>query len=151
MCHGLLHTELVPSMYCSYLYNFPLPSRTKDDWEGLIKGFLLLITAHLHSSWSYFSSPPSHFVKFPLKAPGWLGFWGGTGVFRISCSRVLREKGEWIAQRGWGQLPDDTRSELPRKEPSGFRCLMEKSHSGSSFLTWFRSIEQLQLNEKQMV
>lgn len=151
MCHGLLHTELVPSMYCSYLYNFPPPQQNQSWLGGVNKRIFVTNTSSSTFILELFSSPPSHFVKFPLKAPGWLGFWGGTGVFRISCSRVLREKGECIARRGWSQLPDDTCSELPRKEPSGFRCLMEKSHSGSSFLTWFRSIEQLQLNEKQMV
>lgn len=86
-------TELVPSMYCSNLYNFPLPSRTKDDWEGLIKGFLLLITAHLHSSSSYFSSPPFSFCKISLEGTWvtWLlGRHRGIQDFMLTCPKGER-------------------------------------------------------------
>lgn len=67
--------DFVPLMYFSYLYNFlfPAPATAKADLEGLIKEFSSLITAHLNSSWGYFSSSPSfasHFVKSSLKAPG---------------------------------------------------------------------------------
>lgn len=97
----------------------PCSSNSKADLEGLIKEFSSLITAHLNSSWSYFSSSPSfasHFEKSSLKAP-WL-LVGHRGLLEVH-TRVLRKNRGYIASGGWDQLPDDTRSKLPRNSYTG--------------------------------
>lgn len=130
----------------------PCPSNSKADLEGLIKEFSSLITAHLNSSWSYFSSSlsfASHFVKSSLKAPGWLGFWWGIeGFFKLILMCPKEEQRIYSLRRlgpaAWWHTLKASQEQLPR-----LRCFIRKSYSSFSFLTWFNSI--MQLNEEQMV
>lgn len=86
----------------------------------------------------------SSFCKFFLQ-----GTWVTHRSFSSSCSRVLKDNRECVAQRcSWDQLHGDT-TQSSCEQPPNLWWLMEKSYSDFSSLTWFRSLAQP--NEEQMV
>lgn len=113
----------------------PCLSNSKADLEGLIKEFSSLITAHLNSSCSYFSSSPSfasHFVKSSLKAPGWLGFWWGTEGFFMLILIYPKEEQRIFSLRSLGPAAWWHRLKASQEQLPRLKCLIRVSHTAAS-------------------